>query len=354
MKRFLCVALALPLCAGSRVTVQQLAEMLDSARCGHTADAGVAADIGRLQLEERLSGASLSLLERGAGAKTIEALGLIADESAFLDPTGDAIAPGPVPRAAEQRAMVEQAEKYVLQYIKVLPNLVCTQITRRFDDAPLPDNPHQRGDLHLRDITAGELTVRDGTESFRIHSLTTVARGGMLPRQNERTKLLTSGEFGSILAGLFIAPTTKFAWLRWEMLDGRRVAVFGYSVPEPDSRFTVFWAGDRGRWPERHLELHRRAGYRGEVSIDPVSGAITRLTQQAVDLPRDFPIQRDDTAVEYGSVDLGGEACLCPRRSVTIIDELQRSGPHAHYLNRVEFTDYHRFKAESKIVADTQ
>jgi len=380
MRRRLWLALAqltflsLPVCAASRITVQQLTEILASARTSHAPDGETARKIGRLALKERLSSDTLSTLQLGLGELTRQALALAADQSAFLDPPAAEIAPGHAPTPAEQQAMLQAALVYVFHYVSVLPNLVCRETIYRFDDASTPDRHYRVGELHLRDTMAGELTVRGGAESFVLQETGAGAPGGKPSLTNQsadpKVGMTTSGEFGSALAALFAGGTQRFVWRRWETVDGKRVAVFDYSVPRSDSRFTVSWSGERGG-QEGHRDFSRRSGYRGEVSIDPASGGILRLTEQAVSLPADFPVQRSDTAVVYRAVNLGGRFMLCPARSITIMEGHPSNAPvheqllatseidvvnltsFAHYLNRVEFTLYRLFQADSKLSFDT-
>jgi VWFA-related protein len=333
--------------AGAGVAVRQLEGILAAAYSAGTSDEATAAKIARLDLNERLTGATLLRLSSGVGIRTAEALELQADRSAFLDPPADEIPPGERPSAAEQRAIAERAAAYTVAYVKELPNLVCTRTVHRFDDL----DTRGRGQLRLHDMLIGELTVRDGAESFRIQN------AGLITAQADWTgsfeqmpnRMTTSGEFGSILAEPFAARTT-FAWRRWETLNGKRVAVFGYSVPQTASRFTLFWYGTRHNQGTR---VSQQAAYEGELSIEPASGAILRVTQQAVDLPGSFPVKQARTAVEYGPVLLAGDSFLFPARSVSWMFALSRETKDIQrYVNRSEFRNYHKFAAESTLAFD--
>jgi VWFA-related protein len=366
-------ALSLPVCAASRVTVQQLAELLASARASHSPDDETARRIGRVALKERLSGETLSTLERGLGEGARQALELAADQSSFLDLPAAEIAPGPAPTPAEQQAMLQAALSYVFHYVDVLPNLICRETVYRFDDASTAGRHYRAGELHLRDTIAGELTVRDRAESFKLQRTSAAAPGGEQPLTNQssdpKTGMTTSGEFGHALGALFAAGTQSFVWRRWEMVDGKRVAVFDYLVPSSDSRFVCSWSGERGH--EGRRDFSRKSAYHGEVAIDPAFGGVFRLTEQALSLPQGFPVQRSDTAVEYRAVNLGGKFLLCPARSITIMDGHPSIAPvHeqlmataeinivnlsalGHYLNRVEFTSYRKFEAQTKLSFET-
>jgi hypothetical protein len=349
--------------ADSSVTVRQLDGILAEARAKGAADDAIADRIAHFDLTERLTRAELSHLSSGLGQRTVAALELLADRSAFLDPPAEAIAPDAPPCPAELHAIVKRAVEYTLTYVKELPNIVCLMIVSRFDD----QGAGGHGRLRFRDTLSGELTVRDRAESFHIRNAGLIGATANGPGGFEQTPndLTTSGEFGSILVESFVAHSA-FVWHRWEKLGGKRVAVAGYSVPREGSLVTVSFccgADDQGL----HV-LSQQAAYQGEMSIDPATGAILRVTQLAVDLPTEFPVRHARTVVEYLPVELGGGSFLLPARSVSFMEVL-RPGPrpwglgyvggvppaargYAHYLNRSEFRDYRRFAAESSLTFD--
>ena len=209
--------------------------------------------------------------------------------------------------------------------------------------------------------------MRDGAESFHIRNanLIVAQANGAGDFQQTPLGLTSSGEFGSILAQPF-AGRAAFAWRRWETWDGKRVAVVGYSVRLAGSAVTVSWCSqDDVQGLER---LSQQAAFRGEMSVDPATGAILRVTQQAVDLPTEFPVRHAWTVVEYLPVELGGGSFLLPARSLSFMEALRllpkpwglghvggvppAGRSYAHYLNRLKFRDYRRFTAESNLVFD--
>jgi len=78
--------------------------------------------------------------------------------------------------------------------------------------------------------------------------------------------LITYGEFGAILAAPF--GPGKARWSHWETMDGKRMAVFTYSIDRAHSNYSLTWCctawlkRDRGRrWPPGgavHRTRHRR------------------------------------------------------------------------------------------------
>jgi hypothetical protein len=367
MRRFAIAVLALtiaprlPAWAASAIAVEQLAKVVASARAAGTSDDRTAEKIAHLDLKERLTPSALARLASGVGERTAAALELLADRSAILDPPADEIDSAPPPSPAEQHAIVEKAKSYTLAYVRDLPNIVCSRLVSRFDDLVAS---HGYGRLGLHDTLAGELTIRDGTESFRVQNAGLVAAetNGAAGFQERPLSLTTSGEFGSILAELF-AGHTAFTWRHWESMLGQRIAVFGYSVPREGSLFTVSWCCTgpvQSRQP-----LKTTSGFRGEMSIDPVSGTIVRITQQAVDLAEGFPVRHAWRVVEYRPVTLAGGSYPLPARSLSFMDVLppllrpqfmhtrsETTPDHQHYLNQIEFRDCRKFAAKSNLVFD--
>jgi hypothetical protein len=359
--------LALPLLAGSSVTVEQLAETLASAHASRRTDDETARKIAGVELRQRLTEATLSRLCRNEGERTMDALRVLADESAFLDPPASEMPSGGPPDLAEQKAIFARAGDYALAYMHNLPNFRCTQTTRRLDDDPLSARRHKAdvvGRLHEHDTIVSELTYSNGAELRHVRTV-----NGQVWRNEEPIEgLTTRGEFGSIMGSIFrSSAAAKAVWNHWETLDGKRLAVFDYSVDRAHSNLEITWCCDARSRGWRRVT----AEYRGVLSIEPASGAIFRVTRRAVNIPAGFPTRTADAFVEYRTVDVGGKSWLCPTRSVTIsqivrvnattgamgvttADGGTNSGtgvdPWLHELNEVEFTDYHKFESESRMV----
>ena len=367
MRRLAIAALALamaprlPAWAASAISVEQLAKVVASARSAGSSDERTADKIAHLDLKERLTPATLARLATGVGERIAGALELLADHSAILDPPADDLDSAPPPSPAEQRAIVERAQDYTLAYVKDLPNIVCSRVVHRFDDLVAS---HSYGRLGLHDTLTGELTVRDGAESFHIQKMGILiaTTNGVGDFEQTANDYASSGEFGGILAEPF-AGHAAFAWRRWETVDGKRAAVVAYSVPREHSLFTVSWCCTGPAQSRKPLRM--KSAFRGEMSIDPAFGAIVRITQQAVDLPEGFPVRHAWNVVEYRPVTLAGASYLLPARSLSFMDVLppllrpefayapsETTPDHQHYLNRIEFRNYHKFAAESNLAFD--
>jgi VWFA-related protein len=357
--------LAMPLPAASqvtvrqRVTVRELEAILTSARASRLGDDSAAEEAGGVEPSERITEATLERLSRDQGEGTKLALRILAEESAFLDPPAAELPAGLPPAIEEQKAIVERAFDYARGYIGNLPNFRCTQMVLRFEGDPSPVHARQAvnlGRLHPRDAMVSDLAFENGRESQQVRSV----NGAPWNKKTPLGGLTTYGEFGAILAAPFGAGKAK--WSHWETFDGKRVAVFTYSVDRAHSNYSLNWCCTA--WLKR--ERRETVATEGELFIEPASGAIVRVTRQAVGISAGFPMRRCDTAVEYRRVDIGGQAWICPIRSITISDNLKPDQPthvgaydgpgntryHTYELNEVAYTDYHKFEAESRLLAD--
>jgi hypothetical protein len=388
----LSILLATQLPAASRTTVQQLAKMLVTAQPSSHGDDNTANGIAGVELTERLTEATLSGLSLGQGERTRFALRILADESAFLEPPAAELPAGGPPAAAEQKAILARAVAYALSYIHNLPNFICTQTVRRLDNDPSRQiasvvglmshadtaawRMQARADvarrLSERDTAVSELTFNNGAESHQ-HVRTSASsspqtmQGLATSSPGTMQGLATSGEFGGVIKSVFSEDSDANAeWSHWESVDGKRVAVFQYSVDLAHSNFFVYWCcGEQGE------TLQKKVAYRGTAFIEPASGALFRISWQAVDIPATFPMRSSGTVIEYRAVNIGGSfshgggawqyvlnpSWLCPLRSVTVSDSVnmfraQATDAYVHSLNQMEFTGYHKFESESRLVAE--
>jgi hypothetical protein len=129
-------------------------------------------------------------------------------------------------------------------------------------------------------------------------------------------------------------------------------------VPEEDSYYEVGYCC----LPEGNGTgvFQRIAGYHGEITINPAGGAILRLTVVA-DLQKELPVVRSDIMIEYGPVEIAGKAYTCPVRNISITRSrivthnafhgpVKTFVPYRTMLEDVSFTNYHFFRAESRVL----
>jgi VWFA-related protein len=335
--------------AAKTITVEQLGEVVGAAVASHRSDRDTARAVAGLELAERITEDRLAALQsRAPGPRTATTLEELMEKSAFLDAPASEGAAGAPPPLAEQRNIFQRVVSYVLDYAKRLPNLMCTEAILRFNDDPWHRTVSQRalGRLHFTDAIGTQITYSNSGEETTVKTFDNHPYTG--------TKLLgvtTYGEFGNAMIAL-IAPgsKTKAYWSHWEVLHGKRVAVFRYSVAQAGSQYSVSY-GCAGT-PTHSV----KAAYDGLVFLEAESGTILRITRMAVGLSPQFPTKVAKTAVEYGPISIGGDSFMLPIRSVSELDNPAGCDDFgkAHRLdslNEIRFYDYRLFAAESKMVA---
>ena len=350
--------------AGRKVTVDELQQVLASAH--GKSDARVAQLLSGLELEERLSGEKLSRLQAEMpGPESRRSLVLLADISAFLDPPRSELPLTAMPDIGTQRELITSAVDYATRAAHQLPNFLATRDTIRFEDDPAS----QRADssyiaykpLHAVQRLSATVVYRDGKEVDSEKAQSSQS-------QPAAQGLITSGEFGPVIGTVLVdAAKGKLTWSHWEKGARGPVAIFRYVVPREESHYEVKFCCVAGESIDGLVA--RKAGYHGEMSVDPASGSIMRLTLKADFSPAD-KIVRADIMVEYGPVDIGGQTYICPVKSISIsvapappTQALDIANPFAEdavkrdrspglqtKLNDVVFDQYHVFRSEARVL----
>ena len=372
---------ALPAGATRRVTVAQLEQILTNA-ASHHPDEDVVRLFGDLELTERYTNVERShLVEKlHLGPRTAVALQLLADESAFLELPRAELPTAPAPDTATEQHILSAARNYVIQILPHMPNLLATRSTFHFDNSPQIVKVNEwpvRAGLHLVGASSREFTLRDDimTQSAEVRS---TATSGSQGNAQPETGLRTVGEFGPYLV-MILHDTYKgkIAFHHWEQSPSGPLAIYRYSVPKDASNYTVDFCcladqqgvllrqgGRRGGGvpPPTNLQddpakhFHKMPAYHGSLVIDPVSGAILRITMQA-ELDIDGPVTRADVLVEYGPVTIGDRKFNCPLLSLGLTQGLAGTNatlgvPPDRHITEATFTQYHRLGSSMRVIAN--
>jgi len=353
MRPFALLALLLlgihpPAFALQQVTVAQFEQLL-SENHGKS-DAKIAHQIADFELIERASAVRLARWESNfPGPRTHEALTLLADASSFLDlPAADLPDQAP-PDQQAQTDMLLCTIHYAVKTIPVLPDFMATRSTTHFEDTPLRqlfDEDTVYRPLHATGRSSVPVIYRDG------HEVEDVPAAKARKRDTD-IGLTTSGEFGPILSVVLgDAFRNQMAWSHWEQNSAGRTAVFRYQVPLEHSHYLV-------RFHRSANLVQTYPAYHGEIVIDPSTGAVFRITVVA-DLAPPFAMVRSAIAVDYGPVVIAERTYICPLKGVAISRMPLSARPHTlspvlkTSLNDVAFTQYHRFRANARILPSGQ
>lgn len=232
------------------------------------------------------------------------------------------------PAPEEQQRTLGSAREIAVHYVSKLPDFICTEQVERTDTTG-PKN------LKIDKLTI-QLTYFGQREMQKL--VTINAKPTTQPLES-LDGLITGGEFGSLLLGVFDpSSSAAFEWKQSPTIRKRPAAVYTYQIKRANSHYMVGYRADTGKLNSA------AAGYHGEVTLDAATARVLRLTASADDIPKESGILRSSVAVDYDFIDVAGRTYLLPSHSAA---NMERS--YRRIANVVTFTDYHKFAADSTI-----
>jgi hypothetical protein len=231
------------------------------------------------------------------------------------------------PDAIEQKQVLADAAGHALNHEKSLPNFICTQTTRRFEDF------NGKNGWRPIDIIVERLTYFEHREDYKVIEVN--GAPASIPHEQLRGAS-SSGEFGSVMKSIFSPETeTEFHWQNWFTLRGRKTQVYSYRVPASKSNYHI-------KVPEQKLDLV--TGYHGLVFIDTQRRLVHRITLHPDGIPSSFPIQDVSLALDYEYNRIGDADYLLPLQF-----ELRSRERNLLVKNDVDYDNYRKFTADSSI-----
>jgi hypothetical protein len=176
-------------------------------------------------------------------------------------------------------------------------------------------------------------------------------------------------------------------WLRWELINGKRAAVYSFKVPITNSRLGVdaccfptsiqtgrakfFNAMSAAMVAECEAPSNGAGGavgnfqtitvydkhfkttvpYHGEFFVDPETGIVVRLITQAEFKASDL-VQSEDKRIDYGPVMVNTKALVLPVRTVinTVVAPNGDSGAATYTTRRTLFTsEYKNYQLDREL-----
>jgi VWFA-related protein len=353
-----------PSVASRRVSVHELDQILDIANAEK--DGELAKELTGLELSERLNSKLLSLWKnRLRGKKSIAALVVLADESAFLDPPAAEILSDPTPDLGTQRQMISRTVKYLKEVIPKLPDFYAIRTTTEYEQPSLQKTDNWK--TALADQSLHEAVIEKATLRYRNGREEQDSEKRKASPSARRRDLNLVGVFSPVLGSVLRDATrgdSILIWSHWQQGERGREAVFRYLVRAENPHYNVTYCCLAGGGT--FLTSPR---YLGELTIDPGTGAILRLTMQAElgwmlgpNLNPVLPAKGAAAMIENGPVEIGGREYICPRRSVVIMrvrtvntltvwgETFDVYAPYETRLNDIVYTDYHKFGAAARML----
>lgn len=316
--------------AQQSITVDQLVAFMRSAIQNKQQDKQVAEYVKRMKLTQKLDDRTIEELQsEGLGPKTVAALKMLAALSTSLpEPATKKVEPPapkveePPPSPEQQKKILDEAREYALNYTKSLPNFICAQYTKRYQ------NDRQYSSL------LAKLTYFEQHEKY--DTVTVNDKPSKQPYESIGGSIST-GEFGSMLRGIFDPMAeAQFRWYGWRTHNGHKAYVFRFDVDQPHSQWQI---EDR----DSHTKIS--PAYNGLVYINVQDNTILAFTQQAVDLPSTFRVTEADTKMDYDTAEISGVPFVLPSRAVMHM----KSGSNDDQKNEITFHHYQKYSADATL-----
>jgi hypothetical protein len=318
--------------AQDTLTVDRLVQFMRSAIQVKQRDAEVAAYVSRMKLSQKLDDRTIEELQsEGLGPRTVAALRKLGGASASLpEPEVKKVeppAPKPVahpPSIAEQKKIVDEAREYAMNYSKGLPNFICAQSTKRFDNNRMYDNVLAKLTYYQQREKYDTIMVNDKLTNKAYDTL-----GGSI----------STGEFGSMLMGIFDPQTDAvFSWSAWQEIRGHKAYVFKFVVDREHSRWQI---------EDKQAAVRITPAYKGFVWVDVKDRSVLAFTMQAIDMPASFPISAANSRLDYDIVEISGVPFMLPSRAV-----MHLVSARDDQKNEITFHNYQKYSADATLKFD--
>jgi hypothetical protein len=224
--------------------------------------------------------------------------------------------------------LIAKTKDWSQTFTQGLPNFVCRQLTTRYQEES------RSSGFQPIDIVTATVVYEDGHESYRD---ITVGGHKVNKKMSEIGGSTSTGEFASTLASLFSDYTqAEFRRAQTTAIGQTPAVIYDFKVLLKHSDWRIVVGGQM-----------LQPAYSGSVWIDSSTGHVRRIEMSANNIPKDFPLDTVEWAVDYDHVSLDAtHVFLLPVHAENL--SCQR-GSTICTKNAVDFRDYHRYSGESTI-----
>jgi hypothetical protein len=238
---------------------------------------------------------------------------------------------GSLPRSGDQ--VIDNAREAAFSFSETLPNYVVKQFTTRYQTEAA-----RAGQTSWRalDTVSADVVSEGGKESYK-----NILVNGKAPKEAvEKTGSWSTGEFSSVLLDV-LSPGTEadFHNRRSTSIVNRGAWRYDFSVEQANSHWHVYSSAESYK-PE----------YTGAMWIDKENSRVLRIELSARNMPRAFPLDTVESAVDYDYVLIGDAKFLLPVHSEALSCE---RGTSFCTRNVIDFRNYKKFGADTSITFDT-
>jgi hypothetical protein len=265
--------------------------------------------------------------DQDSGPPTLKRGGLSPHPASETSETVQPSAPSYATPSPASDPLIEKARAAAESFSEGLPNYVCAEYMARYGSDSRPVN------WRPIDVVSTEVLYEAGKESYR-----NVAINGK-PTHKEIEEVggsWSTGEYGTVLRDV-LSPATAadFHSSRSSTIAGVTARVYDFTVQRENSHWHV-QTGSQSINP----------AYKGSIWIDPATGRVFRIEMQARAMPREYPLDTVESAVDWENVRLGGGQFLLPVHAENL--SCQRGSANCT-RNAIDFRNYHKYEAQSDI-----
>jgi hypothetical protein len=156
---------------------------------------------------------------------------------------------------------------------------------------------------------------------------------------NDQSGMYSRGEF-ALLLGMMFRPETKatFRWNRFAKLDGRRMSVYDFSVPQLPNGYGLMEGARTLLVP-----------FKGSFFADAETNAVMRIQFTCTDIPSVSNYTQVELTLDYKPIKVAGQEYILPSRYT-----MNSKTKDADILMESNYRNYQRFAADATIIFEEE
>jgi hypothetical protein len=256
--------------------------------------------------------------------------------SIHADEVNGVTRPPDAPKVDSRRTgdpVIDMATEAAFSFSETLPNYVVKQLTTRYETGAARGG---QTSWNAVDTVSADVVSENGKESYK----NVLIDGKPAKEAVEKSGTWSTGEYSSILLDILQPGTdADFHNKRTTTIVNRSAYRYDFSVEREYSHWGIHSGGESYK-PE----------YTGAIWIDKENYRVLRIEMSARNMPKSFPLDTVESAVDYDYVMISGNKYLLPVHAEALSCERGTSGCGR---NVIEFRNYRKFGADTSITFDT-
>ena len=226
----------------------------------------------------------------------------------------------------QEDPVIAKAREAVANYTQSLPNYFCQQHVARFASTS-PNN------WQPLDVISAVVVLENGKDTYR-----DIAVNGkpVKKKMEELGGTWSTGEFGMVAADIFSPATAaEFSLRSSTSIAGRDAVIYDFVVELDNSHWLI-------HAPSQSI----RPSYKGSVWLESSTAQVLRIEMMTRRMPKEFPFDKVESAVDYDYVRIGENKFLLPVHAENLT--CVRGTPNCT-RNVTDFRNYRKYSGESVI-----